>query len=50
MTSVLQTTAGKMIFGRLWDDGDAPATGTLAPALAEVKSAPALTRISDTES
>lgn len=51
VTSVLQTTAGKMIFGRLWDDGDAAGNGerTRRP-LREVKSAPALTRISDTES
>ena len=51
VTSVLQTTAGKMIFGRLWDDGDAVGNGERSRRpLREVKSAPALTRISDTES
>lgn len=51
VTSVLQTTAGKMIFGRLWDDGDAAGNGERARRpLREVKSAPALTRITDTES
>ncbi|HEX5704585.1 MAG TPA: TRAM domain-containing protein [Pyrinomonadaceae bacterium] len=51
VTSVLQTTAGKMIFGRLWDDGDAAGNGERSRRpLREVKSAPALTRISDTES
>ena len=51
VTSVLQTTAGKMIFGRLWDDGEATGNGERARRpLREVKSAPALTRITDTES
>ena len=51
VTSVLQTTAGKMIFGRLWDDGDAAGNGERSRRpLREVKSAPALTRITDTES
>jgi uncharacterized protein YacL len=51
VTSVLQTTAGKMIFGRLWDDGDATGNGERSRRpLREVKSAPALTRITDTES
>ncbi|MGZ5435554.1 MAG: TRAM domain-containing protein [Pyrinomonadaceae bacterium] len=51
VTSVLQTTAGKMIFGRLWDDGDAVGNGERSRRpLREVKSAPALTRITDTES
>ena len=51
VTSVLQTTAGKMIFGRLWDDGDAAGNGERPRRpLREVKSAPALTRITDTES
>jgi uncharacterized protein YacL len=51
VTSVLQTTAGKMIFGRLWDDGDTAGNGERSRRpLREVKSAPALTRISDTES
>ena len=51
VTSVLQTTAGKMIFGRLWDDGDAVGNGERSRRpLREVKSVPALTRITDTES
>ena len=51
VTSVLQTTAGKMIFGRLWDDGDAAGNGERSRRpLREVKSVPALTRITDTES
>lgn len=51
VTSVLQTTAGKMIFGRLWDDADASGNGERSRRpLREVKSAPALTRITDTES
>ena len=34
VTSVLQTTAGKMIFGRLWDEREsaAPQTAHVAPA------------------
>jgi len=51
VTSVLQTTAGKMIFGRLYDDGDAAGNGERSRRpLREVKSVPALTRITDTES
>jgi uncharacterized protein YacL len=51
VTSVLQTTAGKMIFGRLSEDGDATANGGRRErSLREVRTAPALTRISDTES
>ena len=52
VTSVLQTTAGKMIFGRLSEEGEAAGTGNGERArrpLREVKTAPALTRISDTE-
>src|SRR6266852_4553291 len=51
VTSVLQTTAGKMIFGRLWEEADGAGNGerTRRP-LREVKSAPAMTRINDTES
>ncbi len=51
VTSVLQTTAGKMIFGRLWDETDSAGNGerTRRP-LREVKTAPAMTRINDTES
>ena len=51
VTSVLQTTAGKMIFGRLWDDSDAAGNGERSRRpLREVKAAPSLTRITDTES
>jgi len=49
VTSVLQTTAGKMIFGRLAEDGEA-GNGERSRRLREVRSAPALTRINDTES
>jgi uncharacterized protein YacL len=51
VTSVLQTTAGKMIFGRLWDETEGAGNGERARRpLREVKTAPALTRINDTES
>jgi uncharacterized protein YacL len=51
VTSVLQTTAGKMIFGRLWEEADGSGNGERARRpLREVKSAPAMTRINDTES
>jgi len=51
VTSVLQTTAGKMIFGRLWEDADGTGNGERARRpLREVKTAPAMTRINDTES
>lgn len=51
VTSVLQTTAGKMIFGRLWDETDGAGNGERARRpLREVKSAPSMTRINDTES
>jgi uncharacterized protein YacL len=52
VTSVLQTTAGKMIFGRIWEDaietsnGEQRANGTRRP-LREVRPAPVLTRITD---
>src|SRR5687768_10982868 len=55
VTSVLQTTAGKMIFGRIWEEttAEAPngnaeqrANGTRRP-LREVRPAPVLTRITD---
>jgi uncharacterized protein YacL len=51
VTSVLQTTAGKMIFGRLWDEAEGAGNGerTRRP-LREVKTAPSMTRINDTES
>lgn len=51
VTSVLQTTAGKMIFGRLCEDNEATGNGERSRRpLREVRSAPALTRITDTES
>ena len=51
VTSVLQTTAGKMIFGRLSDESESAGNGErVRRPLREVRSAPALTRISDTES
>ncbi|HMG75362.1 MAG TPA: TRAM domain-containing protein [Pyrinomonadaceae bacterium] len=51
VTSVLQTTAGKMIFGRLWEEADSGGNGERARRpLREVKTAPAMTRINDTES
>jgi uncharacterized protein YacL len=51
VTSVLQTTAGKMIFGRLWEEADGAGNGERARRpLREVKTAPAMTRINDTES
>jgi uncharacterized protein YacL len=50
VTSVLQTTAGKMIFGRLWDETDGvPNDERSRRPLREVRSAPSLTRINDTE-
>src|SRR5881392_1498222 len=51
VTSVLQTTAGKMIFGRIWEEGENGGNGerTRRP-LREVKTANVMTRISDTES
>src|SRR5260370_4701664 len=51
VTSVLQTTAGKMIFGRINEDSDGSGNGERSRRpLREVRSAPALTRINDTES
>jgi uncharacterized protein YacL len=51
VTSVLQTTAGKMIFGRIWEEAENGGNGERARRpLREVKTAPAMTRISDTES
>jgi len=50
VTSVLQTTAGKMIFGRLWEEADAGNGERTRRPLREVKTAPAMTRINDTES
>jgi len=50
VTSVLQTTAGKMIFGRLCDEADGVSNGERSRrSLREVRSAPSLTRINDTE-
>src|SRR5256712_3164170 len=51
VTSVLQTTAGKMIFGRLCDETDGVLNGERSRRpLREVRAAPSLTRINDTES
>ena len=52
VTSVLQTTAGKMIFGRIWEEsenGNNSIDRTRRP-LREVKTASTMTRINDTES
>src|SRR4051812_25428943 len=50
VTSVLQTTAGKMIFGKIYDEAENGGNGERARRpLREVKTAPAMTRISDTE-
>src|SRR4051812_7109813 len=52
VTSVLQTTAGKMIFGKLWEEAEnGGSNGERARRpLREVKTASAMTRINDTES
>src|SRR5256884_5286180 len=51
VTSVLQTTAGKMIFGRLSEEPEGTGNGERSRrSLREVRPGPALTRISDTES
>src|SRR3989449_9019390 len=51
VTSVLQTTAGKMIFGRLCEEAEGTGNGERSRrSLREVRSGPALTRINDTES
>jgi len=50
VTSVLQTTAGKMIFGRLCEEPEGVANGEKSRRpLREVRAAPSLTRINDTE-
>ena len=50
VTSVLQTTAGKMIFGKIFDEADNGGNGERARRpLREVKTANVMTRISDTE-
>jgi uncharacterized protein YacL len=52
VTSVLQTTAGKMIFGRLCEESEGSGNGERSRRpLREVRSAPAaMTRVNDTES
>ena len=51
VTSVLQTTAGKMIFGKICDEVENGGNGErMRRPLREVKTAPAMTRINDTES
>jgi uncharacterized protein YacL len=52
VTSVLQTTAGKMIFGKIYDEAEnGGGNGERARRpLREVKTAAAMTRINDTES
>ncbi|HYW74727.1 MAG TPA: TRAM domain-containing protein [Pyrinomonadaceae bacterium] len=51
VTSVLQTTAGKMIFGKIYEDAENGGgnSGARRP-LREVKTASGMTRINDTES
>ena len=50
VTSVLQTTAGKMIFGKIWDESENSGNGERARrSLREVKTASGMTRINDTE-
>ncbi len=49
VTSVLQTTAGKMIFGRISEDEGTGNGERSRRPLREVKTAPSLTRINDTE-
>ena len=52
VTSVLQTTAGKMIFGKIWEEAENGNNSTERPRrpLREVKTASTMTRINDTES
>jgi uncharacterized protein YacL len=51
VTSVLQTTAGKMIFGKICDEAENGGNGERARRpLREVKTVPSMTRINDTES
>jgi len=50
VTSVLQTTAGKMIFGRLAEEAQEGNGERARRPLREVRSGPTLTRITDTES
>ena len=50
VTSVLQTTAGKMIFGKIWDESENGGSGERPRRpLREVKTASGMTRINDTE-
>jgi uncharacterized protein YacL len=51
VTSVLQTTAGKMIFGKIWEEAENGGGNGERPRrpLREVKTASGMTRISDTE-
>jgi uncharacterized protein YacL len=51
VTSVLQTTAGKMIFGKIWEDSESSGGNgeRSRRPLREVKTASGLTRINDTE-
>ncbi len=50
VTSVLQTTAGKMIFGRLCEEPEGVGNGERSRRpLREVRAAPSLTRIDDSE-
>jgi len=50
VTSVLQTTAGKMIFGKIYDEAENGGNGERnRRPLREVKTANVMTRISDTE-
>jgi len=54
VTSVLQTTAGKMIFGRLWEDaengnGEYRTNGSARRQTRDSRSTPGPVRITDTE-
>jgi hypothetical protein len=54
VTSVLQTTAGKMIFGRLWEDaengnGELRTNGAARRQPRDSRSTPGPVRITDTE-
>jgi uncharacterized protein YacL len=51
VTSVLQTTAGKMIFGKIWEDAEngSSANDRARRPLREVKTASTMTRINDSE-
>jgi len=54
VTSVLQTTAGKMIFGRLWEEsengnGEHRTNGTARRSQRDQRSAPGAVRLTDNE-